>query len=150
MQNSQHDTIRDLTSLPLVTNTRDWVNDYLGKPWEVGARGPDSYDCWGLVVAVYREEFNIALPEFVEMDAEDPKSVMSTFKTQSLKHRHLDTPIDGCVVLAGKTYPTHCGVYLKDTKSILHVFQGGLSCVQKVSSLNQRGMRFWKYYTPRI
>lgn len=25
------------------------VSDLIGKPWRLGARGPDAYDCWGLV-----------------------------------------------------------------------------------------------------
>jgi cell wall-associated NlpC family hydrolase len=24
------------------------VNDLIGKPWRLGARGPDAFDCWGL------------------------------------------------------------------------------------------------------
>lgn len=31
-------------------NAIAWINDVVGKPWEDRAYGPDSYDCWGLVI----------------------------------------------------------------------------------------------------
>ena len=31
-------------------NAIAWINDVVGKPWEDRADGPDSYDCWGLVI----------------------------------------------------------------------------------------------------
>ena len=31
-------------------NAVAWINDVVGKPWEDRADGPDSYDCWGLVI----------------------------------------------------------------------------------------------------
>jgi hypothetical protein len=35
-------------------NQIEWVNDVVGKPWVDRAEGPDSFDCWGLVVDSYR------------------------------------------------------------------------------------------------
>lgn len=31
-------------------NAIAWINDVVGKPWEDRSDGPDSYDCWGLVI----------------------------------------------------------------------------------------------------
>ena len=28
------------------------INAYIGKPYKYGARGPDAFDCWGLVLAL--------------------------------------------------------------------------------------------------
>jgi cell wall-associated NlpC family hydrolase len=42
----------------------DWINDYVGKPYLLGARGPDAYDCWGLVMAVYRDQLGTTLPDW--------------------------------------------------------------------------------------
>ena len=38
------------------------ISDLLNKPYELGARGPDSYDCWGLVMTVYKR-MGIDLPD---------------------------------------------------------------------------------------
>ena len=35
----------------------------LGKPWVVLGRGPDTFDCWGLVLWVYRAA-GVVLPDF--------------------------------------------------------------------------------------
>jgi cell wall-associated NlpC family hydrolase len=42
----------------------DWINDYIGKAYRLSARGPDAYDCWGLVMAVYRDRLGVALPDW--------------------------------------------------------------------------------------
>ena len=34
-----------------------------GKPWVNRAEGPNQYDCWGLVLASFREVNNIELPQ---------------------------------------------------------------------------------------
>lgn len=32
----------------------EWINEVSGKPWVNRASGPDSFDCWGLVVDYFR------------------------------------------------------------------------------------------------
>jgi cell wall-associated NlpC family hydrolase len=43
--------------------------DLLGKPWQDGARGPDAYDCVGLVLEIQRRR-GIDVPEYVSSEAE--------------------------------------------------------------------------------
>lgn len=40
------------------------LDPYIGKPFRSGGRGPEAYDCWGLVIAVYRDLYGIALPDY--------------------------------------------------------------------------------------
>ena len=56
------------------------TDNYVGKPFVDGARGPDAYDCWGLVAAIYLEEYGITLPEYYvsAMDTEKVSETMST------------------------------------------------------------------------
>lgn len=42
-------------------NAVTWINDIVGKPWEDRATGPDSYDCWGLVVDSFARVDNTPL-----------------------------------------------------------------------------------------
>jgi len=37
--------------------------DLIGKPFERGARGPDAFDCWGLVLEMYRRA-GVNAPDF--------------------------------------------------------------------------------------
>lgn len=41
-----------------------WVEPYVGLPYRAGGRGPDEYDCWGLVLLVWRERFGMDLPTY--------------------------------------------------------------------------------------
>jgi cell wall-associated NlpC family hydrolase len=40
----------------------EFCNKANGKPWETRAEGPCSYDCWGLVLASFREIDGVELP----------------------------------------------------------------------------------------
>ena len=41
----------------------DVVDELLGKPFRLGARGPDAFDCFGLVGWLYREVYGIEIPD---------------------------------------------------------------------------------------
>lgn len=42
-----------------------WAEALIGAPWRSGAAGPDAYDCWGLVRAVYLRRMEVDLPILV-------------------------------------------------------------------------------------
>lgn len=42
---------------------REWIEDVQGKPWVDRSYGPDSYDCWGLVIDYFKRVLEIELPE---------------------------------------------------------------------------------------
>lgn len=39
-----------------------WALPLIGKRWEAGADGPDTFDCWGLVRYVQRQQRGLILP----------------------------------------------------------------------------------------
>jgi len=45
------------------------LNEYIGKPYLVNGRGPDVFDCYGLVIDIYRRLFDIHLPDWTVEDA---------------------------------------------------------------------------------
>ena len=47
----------------MTISDREFANKVIGKPWKNRATGPTAYDCWGLVVASFREVDGIELPE---------------------------------------------------------------------------------------
>jgi hypothetical protein len=55
-----------------------WAMQYMGKPWESGAQGPDAYDCFALVRAVQRDVFGRDLPLIV-LDATNTDIVQNAF-----------------------------------------------------------------------
>jgi cell wall-associated NlpC family hydrolase len=46
----------------------DAVDDLVGRPYAYGARGPDAFDCWGLVLAVRARLALPAPPDFASRE----------------------------------------------------------------------------------
>lgn len=42
----------------------EWILKYLGKGYQRGADGPDAFDCWSLVKAIYQDELGLDLPSY--------------------------------------------------------------------------------------
>ena len=53
----------------------DIINRYVGKPWVSGGRGPDEFDCWGLVKYVMANEYDINLNVIGDNLAQGEKNV---------------------------------------------------------------------------
>lgn len=83
----------------------------VGRPFAWGGRGPDSYDCWG-VVRVVAEAMGRVLPDYEE--ANNVESVVRHIEreTKTEKWRKVDIPEPGDVVLLS-TVPNlfhHAGI----------------------------------------
>lgn len=98
------------------------LDDLLGKPWKRGARGPDAYDCWGLVWEVQRR-FGRSLPT-----VDDPPTslmgVAKLFRDTDIRDllQKVERPEHGCIVeMSHSSRPYHVGVYLDvDRGGIIH------------------------------
>src|SRR4029077_19729927 len=44
--------------------SRAWINDYVGVPYRHNGRDRAGWDCWGLVLAVYRDMLGLELPDW--------------------------------------------------------------------------------------
>lgn len=49
----------------------EWAGEYVGLEYEAHGRGPTRFDCWGFVRHVYRNKFDIDLPAFDELYADE-------------------------------------------------------------------------------
>ncbi|MCB5411323.1 C40 family peptidase [Pseudogemmobacter faecipullorum] len=48
-----------------------WWAQYIGIPFRDGGRGPDAYDCWGLLRRIYADQLGVDLPCYGEISAKD-------------------------------------------------------------------------------
>lgn len=51
----------------------EYINLVVGKPWESRAEGPDSFDCWGLVIDSFKKIDGVHLPQiksYANIDSE--------------------------------------------------------------------------------
>ena len=128
------------------------ILDYLGKPWVRFGRGPDSFDCWGLVRHYYAREFSLELPLHIiapERLAEVVKTMRSALESEWIE---IDEPQDNClVVMSSKRQPHHVGVCISHReKLVLHCASSQNTCCQPLDQI-KRSMAISKisFYLPR-
>ena len=100
-----------------------WALGYLGKPWRAGCDGPEAYNCWGLVRAVYRERLGVELPA-VEVDDLSVRDCARAFGAPGARTawtRMLSPREPDAVLMARARFPSHVGVWLDiDGGGVLH------------------------------
>lgn len=87
--------------------------DIIGKPFKYTGRGPDSFDCYGVAVELYRRA-GIKLPDYDS--SEDEFKQASGFSDGASKYFELvDKPESMDIILFQilPKYITHCAVYLE-------------------------------------
>lgn len=128
-----------------------WAEAYLGKPWESGAQGPDSYNCWGLVRAVAKAQFGYE-PPLIAIDENQGISVRKAFKSHPEHNKYLpvNTPKAGDIVELGtKKDLWHVGIWLDvDSGGVLHSVQGSGVIFNDLRHLKLMGftqLNFWRF-----
>lgn len=118
-----------------------WATQYIGKPWKNGARGPEQFDCWGLLWWIYARHLGITLPLY-PVDAKDVDTVNDLISAQTsglpgVSWTEIQAPTDMCAVAVGTVNRfTHVGIYLAvDGGLVLHCADGHSVTAQRVSLL---------------
>ena len=73
---------------------------YIGLPWEAGAQGPDSFDCWGFTRYILKHEYRHDVPQ-VNINPDNLRDVLHAFKNDLAFQSFYEVaqPRDGDVVL---------------------------------------------------
>ena len=122
----------------------DWINDYIGIPYECNARGPNAYDCFGLCVAVYKNQLGVDVPDW-KVDDTAAKTAMRAItgavaeEMESGRAEQVTEPQDfDIVVLVRHGLAHHVGIYIAG--GVLHTRQGGSGAVfEPVTNFEQAG-----------
>jgi cell wall-associated NlpC family hydrolase len=86
------------------------INRYIGLQWSAGARGPDAFDCWGLLRHVQAQHFGKIVPDVTEFGA-----VVRDMYDERMNSREweiADQPFHGAGVLMRGGDDPHVGVFL--------------------------------------
>ena len=105
-----------------------WVNDYVGIPYVPCGRDWQGVDCYGLLKLVYRDEYNIDLPDWL-VDPVDLRDVNKHIEdaVTSGQFTETDTPADGDIVVCYRTRAAHhIGVFVGG--SVLHADKPNVVC----------------------
>jgi hypothetical protein len=105
--------------------TKHWAMDYLGKPWEAGACGPKSFDCWGLLTDIYKNQLDKTLTRYPEIDRNDKPSIAAQVYDEIRSGWDIvETPFNLCAVglsnLPSRIYHVGCYIVLNDKGYVLH------------------------------
>jgi cell wall-associated NlpC family hydrolase len=97
--------------------------DLLGKRFEYGGRGPDSFDCYGIAVELYRRA-GLTLPDYTSTDSPEGQG----FGFAHGAENHFDVvngdlhPLDIILFQVVPRFITHCGVYVGHGRFV-HIMQ---------------------------
>lgn len=115
--------------------------DLLGKPFEYGGRGPDTFDCYGLAVELYRRA-GIALPDYTSTD--DPAGQGAGFMHGAEHHfQRVDIPQELDIILFQvlPRFVSHCGVYVGHGRFVHIMSKISVACEELASPVWQHRNR---------
>ena len=131
---------------------KPWIADVIGKPWKAGARGPDEFDCWGLVWYVYAKRLGVTLPMFEghSVEAQAVSRALAANLTTTGAWRAIDRPEELCGVAMGRNRIIHhVGLYTEaDGGLVVHASDGARVVGQTLSTLRTQAFNrilFYKY-----
>ncbi|MCE9664531.1 C40 family peptidase [Halomonas sp. M5N1S17] len=119
----------------------------IGTPFRPHGRGPDHYDCYGLLVKAWRDVRGIELPDYVSdyprfKDSDQLASVVSGACVHDWQPVEVPQPMDA-VVIYRDGRPMHIGLYL-GAGQVLHIEHGIEAVAEPVTAFRIEG-----YYRPR-
>ena len=121
--------------------TLHWAAAYIGKPWRLGAVGPDEFDCWGLLRHAFHARTGHLVPA-IPHDADDQLARMRDFERhpERARWRKVDAPQElDAVLMAHARYPSHVGLWVDaDGGRVLHACRPSV-VAQDFLSLRQSG-----------
>lgn len=103
-----------------------WADRYIRIPFVDGGRDHFGCDCWGLIRLVYRDQLQIELPSYGEIDAKNLVGIARKMKAGSedgeqwIRVVGVPKAFDACLMTwFGKREIAHIGVMI-DAKHVLH------------------------------
>lgn len=112
----------------MMTPRQRFLEELIGKPWKLGAKGPEAFDCYYLVEHVQRDLFGRTMPTVEYASDLSFKGIIREIN----KHvaAHADTwgyveqrdANDGAIVIMGSAvHGSHLGVWFARERAVLHV-----------------------------
>lgn len=127
-----------------------FVEGLLGRPWRLGAQGPEAFDCWSLFRLIQREAFGREVP-LVELPADTPRAAVSallaTHPGRSLWRPVARAVHGGAVEMTSVRTPLHVGVWLAiDGGLVLHCAEPAGITLDPLLALQAQGWRRFRFH----
>lgn len=90
---------------------------YMTAKFHSGSRGPDKYDCWGLVLAAF-QEYGVFLPDY-KLNCFDSGLINTTIDSCRGEWERIDLPVAPCLVVMrtdenAPGWCNHLGTFIGD------------------------------------
>lgn len=135
-----------------MTDRAEAINGILGRPYEKGGAGPDSFDCYGFTRWIQQEVFGREMPLFQAPSLSGRFATASVIQTHPERRQWQRVPAatDGAIVsMARRECAYHLGTWIADDGGlIVHCMERMGVVVDTIPELIAAGWRSLRFYVP--
>lgn len=115
----------------------------VGAPFVYGGRGPEEFDCYGLLMHIMREQRGVALPD--HRSTSDMQTVMAKMAVGLHEWKQVPAGEGAAVLIRVGNFISHCG-YMIDPLRMIHTWEksGGV-VIERVDHWQRRIVGFYEY-----
>lgn len=117
------------------------IKDLIGIPYETGGRGPNCYDCYGLIKHILNKD-GIEIPDYLSPD--DAKKVVAIFHSELRLWEETELA-HGSILLFRVPGNFHVGYFLEDDQFIHTWKDSGGVVIERLSEWKRRLVGIYKY-----
>ena len=136
------------------TTAMHWAAELIGKPYQLGAQGPDAFDCWGLVRYAFEHAHGIVMPVIEVGRGDDPTldnvlAIKRAAAVSGWKPCADRAPAENDIVLMNSIGGKHVGTMVRANGALLllHAVERVGVCAQPLVDLQRTGFHgfvFWR------
>jgi hypothetical protein len=128
------------------------INALMGRPYRLGAQGPEAFDCYSTVRALQLGLFRRDMPAF-EMPSQAGRMAMAAaiaVNPERANWRETDRSVDGAIVtMARNLQGYHMGTWLsEDGGLVIHAIEDCGVVADTIMSLEAVGWRRFRFHVP--
>lgn len=122
------------------------VAELIGVPFAYGGRGPDTFDCYGLIKHLH-ERRGVKLPDY--RSPNDQATIGALMANQIGLWERCDPVAGACVAFKVLGRVSHCGMLVDDDRFIHTWERSGGVCIERLQDWSNRVFGFYRYVGPR-
>ena len=130
-----------------------FLSDLIGRPYRIGATGPDAFDCYGLARHVQEAFYEVPMPELPFVAAttrQQAEAMLSHAERQNWREIAEHEAQDGDLVLMGNVAKRdfHLGTYVVPGTAgvVLHIDEKNGVVADDLPSLRSIGFRYLRIF----
>jgi cell wall-associated NlpC family hydrolase len=123
-----------------------WSAALIGRPYAEHARGPQAFNCWGLLQWCWRERLGLAVPDVREDAGAAFRSIMRDGRYAIDDIEAVEVPLRDArecdaIFMTSRQQPHHCGLWIAPGPrgGVLHAIEGAGVVFQRRPDLAAHG-----------